>query len=119
MKKRTCLTLLSVFFCCFSFAQRGNVELAYDHVIVVKNGHPHAVPTVTTDGDDVDIKCDSVLQNVDIIIKDQYGNVMYQSTQTIGPSATTISVPSFDGDSEKTTIDLYYDRKHLSGYFEE
>ena len=43
---------------------------------------------------------------------------MHHSTQTIGSNETTIYVPSTDGDSEKTSIDLYYDRKHLSGYFE-
>lgn len=43
---------------------------------------------------------------------------MHHSIQVIGPDETTIYVPSIDGDSEKTTIDFYYDRKHLSGYFE-
>ncbi len=81
--------------------------------------YPSCIPDVSTDGDDVNLKCDSTLYNVDVVIKDQYGNVMHQSTQTIGPSETTIFVPSTDGDSEKTTIDLYYDRRHLSGYFEE
>ena len=54
-----------------------------------------------------------------IVIKDQYGNVMHQSTQSIGPNETTLYVPNQGEDSEKTTIDLYYDRKHLSGTFEE
>ena len=61
---------------------------------------PHVVPDVSTD-------------------RDQYGAVMHQSTQTIGPDETSLYVPDVEGDSEKTTIDLYYDRKHLSGYFEE
>ena len=79
--------------------------------------HPSAVLTVTTNGDEIDIKCDSVISNVDVVIKDQYGTVMHQSTQTVGPDETIIYVPSMDGDSEKTTIDLYYDRKHLCGFF--
>ena len=84
-------------------------------------GHswPSCVPNVTSDGDDVNLTCDSLITNVDVVIRDQYGNVMHQSTQTIGPNETTLYVPSTDGDSEKTTIDLYYDRKHLSGYFDE
>lgn len=101
-----------------SYATVGNVELSYDHSQTVKTGHPHAIPTVTSDDDDVTIKCDSTLFNVNVIIRDQYGSVMHHSIQVIGPDETTIYVPSIDGDSEKTTIDLYYDRKHLSGYFE-
>ena len=81
--------------------------------------HNSGKPIVNHDGDDVTIRCDSTINDVDIVIRDQYGAVMHQSTQTIGPNETTIYVPSTDGDSEKTTIDLYYDRKHLSGYFEE
>ena len=81
--------------------------------------HNSGVPIVNHDGDDVNIRCDSTINDVDIVIRDQYGAVMHQSTQTIGPNETTIYVPSTDGDCEKTTIDLYYDRKHLSGYFEE
>ena len=90
-----------------------------EHIDEMEWGHNNSIPIVTSDGDDVNLKCDSTLYNVDVVIKDQYGNVMHQSTQIIGPSETTIYVPSTDGDSEKTTIDLYYDRRHLSGYFEE
>ena len=57
--------------------------------------------------------------NVDVVISDQYGNVMHQSTQTITPMESTIFVPDMGDGSEKTTIDLYYDDKHLKGYFED
>lgn len=82
-------------------------------------GHNSCIPIVNSDGDDITIKSDSTIYNVDIVIRDQFRNVMHQSTQTIGPMETTISVPDSDGFSEKTTIDLYYDRKHLSGSFDE
>ena len=100
-------------------AQGKDVVWRPDGDLDINSGHNHIIPNVSTDGDDVNLKCDSTLYNVDVVIKDQYGNVMHQSTQTIGPSETTIYVPSTDGDSEKTTIDLYYDRRHLSCYFEE
>lgn len=100
-------------------ATNRNVELKIHHDLDVIVGHPHSIPIVEEDDDEVTIKCDSLINNVDVVIRDQYGNVMHHSTQTVGPSETTIYVPSTDGDSEKTTIDLYYDRKHLSGYFEE
>ena len=81
--------------------------------------HNSCIPTVTTDGDDVTITCDSTIYNVDVVISDQYGNVMHQSTQTITPMESTIFVPDTGDGSEKTTIDLYYDDKHLKGYFDE
>lgn len=120
MKKNFCIFLCSCFVGAMPlWAIKTDVELSGGHPDDVFDGHPNVVPKVSTDGDDVNIRCDSTINDVGIVIRDQYGAVMHQSTQTIGPNETTIYVPSTDGDSEKTTIDLYYDRKHLSGYFEE
>ncbi len=80
--------------------------------------HPHVIPTVTSDNNDVNISCDSTLYDVEVVIRDQYGNIMHRSTQTIDPTGTVFSIPDYGSDSEKTTIDLYYDRQHLCGYFE-
>ncbi len=77
------------------------------------------IPVVESDGDEVTIKSDSTIYNVDIIIRDQFGNIMHRSTQDIGPTEATISVPDYGDGAEKTTIDIYYDRKRLSGYFDE
>lgn len=79
--------------------------------------HNSCIPTVSTDGDDIIIKCDSTIYNVDVIISDQYGNVIHQSANMVGPTETIIHSHN-NGDSEKTSIDLYYDDKHLKGYFE-
>lgn len=80
-KKFFFILLLSSFYFTDGIKAQNEVNLVHDRGSLVRHGHPHAVPTVTTDGDDVDIKCDSVLHDVDIVIKDQYGNVMHQSTQ--------------------------------------
>ena len=111
--------IISVFLISLSLSTYAKDKIILRNLGTVSAPHPNAVPTVTSDGDDVNLTCDSLINNVDIVIRDQYGNVMHQSTQTIGPNETTLYVPSTDGDSEKTTIDLYYDRKHLSGYFDE
>ena len=119
MKEKLFILICASLFCGIpTFADNKDVVF-HDHGFDWHSGHPNVVPKVSTDGDDINIRCDSTINDVDIVIRDQYGAVMYQSTQTIGPNETTIYVPSTDGDSEKTTIDLYYDRKHLSGYFEE
>lgn len=80
--------------------------------------HNSGIPIVDSDGDEIIIKSDSTIYNVDVVIRDQFGNVMHHSTQNIGPMETTISILENNDISEMTTIDIYYDRKHLSGYFE-
>ena len=72
-------------------------------------GHPCGHPSVSYDDDEITIKSDSTIYDVGVVVKDQYGNVMHQSTQTVGSEGTVIYVPDTGGDSEKTTIDLYYD----------
>lgn len=120
MIRKTLLTIMGVLLTLGAASQVSRVELRNDNDQDIKVGHPHVVPIVTSDDDDVTIKCDSTIFNVDVIVKDQYGGVMHNSTQTIGPDGTTIYIPDdMDGESEKTTIDLYYDRKHLFGYFNE
>ena len=119
MKVKSIIVCLSLFCSLSASAENKSVSLVYDHGTDWHSGHPHVVPTVSSDDDEVTIKSDSILYNVGIVIRDQYGNVMHQSTQTIGPNETTLYVPNQGEDSEKTTIDLYYDRKHLSGTFEE
>ena len=103
------------------YAQKGDCEplIVQRGAIHNSNGPRYEVPVVTYDDDDVTITSDSTITDMTVVIRDQYGNVMHQSTQTVGPAETTLYVPNTDGDSEKTTIDLYYDRRHLSGTFEE
>ncbi|WP_337668433.1 DUF3244 domain-containing protein [Prevotella sp.] len=115
MKKKVIISLMI-----FS----GIALYAKDKIVIHSVGgyghlNPYEIPTVTSDGDDVTIKSDSTITDMTVVIRDQYGNVMHQSTQTVGPAETTLYVPNTDGDSEKTTIDLYYDRRHLSGTFDE
>ena len=38
-------------------------------------GHNSCIPIVNSDGDDITIKSDSTIYNVDIVIRDQFGNV--------------------------------------------
>ena len=42
--------------------------------------------------------------NVDTVIRDQFGNVMHQSTQTITPMESTFFVPDTGDGSEKGNI---------------
>ncbi len=119
MGKKNILLLLSIYLgCCSALANPQEVSLIDRHTDKGHIGNT-CIPTVSSDNDEVIIKSDSILYNVGIVIRDQYGNVMHQSTQTISPNETILYVPQQGEDSQKTTIDLYYDRKHLSGMFEE
>lgn len=86
-----------------------DVQLTDVHHPGNDSGHPCGHPSVSYDDDEITIKSDSTIYDVGVVVKDQYGNVMHQSTQTVGSEGTVIYVPDTDGDSEKTTIDLYYD----------
>ena len=117
MTKKPFLILIAGLLCLSAFGQKDVIII--DHGTDITKGHPYVIPNVTYDDDDVTIKSDSTITDMTVVIRDQNGNVMHQSTQTVGPAETTLYVPNIDGDSEKTTLDLYYDRRHLSGTFEE
>lgn len=101
-----------------SYSYKNDIVLNIDYNTEVKTGHPCARPSVSYDDDEITIKSDSTIYDVNVVIRDQYGNIMHQSTQTISEEETTIYVPDLDASSVKTNIDLYYDREHLTGYFE-
>lgn len=96
---------------CFSssYGYKDDVVLNIDYNKEVDSGHPCGHPSVSYDDDEITIKSDSTIYDVSVVVKDQYGNVMHQSTQTVGSEGIVIYVPDTGGDSEKTTINLYYD----------
>ena len=96
---------------CFSssYGYKDDVVLNIDYNKEVDSGHPCGHPSVSYDDDEITIKSDSTIYDVGVVVKDQYGNVMHQSTQMVGSEGTVIYVPDTGGDSENTTINLYYD----------
>ena len=77
------------------------------------------VPIVFPKEDGITIKSDTLLSDAEIVIRDQFGNVIHHSVENIGPMETTIFVPEDDGFNKKATIDLYYDRRRFCGNFNE
>ena len=113
--RRTFLYLIFIFIggsALQTFADNTEVDLSIDYKGCMDSGHPCGHPSVSYDDDEITIKSDSTIYDVGVVVKDQYGNVMHQSTQTVGSEGTVIYVPDTDGDSEKTTIDLYYDEQY-------
>ena len=113
--RRTFLYLIFIFIggsALQTFADNTEVDLSIDYKGCMDSGHPCGHPSVSYDDDEITIKSDSTIYDVGVVVKDQYGNVMHQSTQTVGSEGTVIYVPDTGGDSEKTTIDLYYDEQY-------
>lgn len=116
MKKEALLSVIMLASAVSVRALPVEVSLSDGHDIKHSTSHPSAHPTVTYDDDEITIKSDSIIQDLNVVIRDQYGEVLHSSTVTASQDGTFIYVPKC-GDSEKTTIDLYYDRKHLRGCF--
>lgn len=113
--RRTFLYLIFIFIggsALQTFADNTEVDLSIDYKGCMDSGHPCGHPSVSYDDDEITIKSDSTIYDVGVVVKDQYGNVMHQSTQTVGSEGTVIYVPDTGGDSEKTTIDFYYDEQY-------
>ena len=108
-RKQILAIVLCGFYFSSSYGYKDDVVLNIDYNKEVDSGHPCGHPSVSYDDDEITIKSDSTIYDVGVVVKDQYGNVMHQSTQTVGSEGTVIYVPDTGGDSEKTTINLYYD----------
>lgn len=110
IKRKQILAIVLCGFCfSSSYGYKDDVVLNIDYNKEVDSGHPCGHPSVSYDDDEITIKSDSTIYDVSVVVKDQYGNVMHQSTQTVGSEGIVIYVPDTGGDSEKTTINLYYD----------
>lgn len=110
IKRKQILAIVLCGFCfSSSYGYKDDVVLNIDYNKEVDSGHPCGHPSVSYDDDEITIKSDSTIYDVGVVVKDQYGNVMHQSTQTVGSEGIVIYVPDTGGDSEKTTINLYYD----------
>lgn len=110
IKRKQILAIVLCGFCfSSSYGYKDDVVLNIDYNKEVDSGHPCGHPSVSYDDDEITIKSGSTIYDVSVVVKDQYGNVMHQSTQTVGSEGTVIYVPDTGGDSEKTTINLYYD----------
>lgn len=110
IKRKQILVIVLCGFCfSSSYGYKDDVVLNIDYNKEVDSGHPCGHPSVSYDDDEITIKSDSTIYDVGVVVKDQYGNVMHQSTQMVGSEGTVIYVPDTGGDSEKTTINLYYD----------
>lgn len=109
MKKS--ISFLLIFFA--SLTIRAQTEVTIYDSSAHPGIHNSEIPTVSSSEDEVIIKCDSILTNVYIVIKDERGNIIHTSTQDISSLETIICINS----QKIGTIELYYKNNYLYGYF--
>lgn len=115
MKKNVFVLFAALFHVAVVNAVSFNVSLVeVDHIIPNNNGPRNEVPHVDVTDEGITLTSDTLLTDVMVIVKDQCGNIIYASSETVDSMGTTIRVPSL-AVSEKSTIDLYYDDRHLYG----
>ena len=92
MKKTSLLIIFAALCSCWSkvAAENRNVDLSIDYTGTIGKGHPSAHPTVTYDDDEITIKSDSTIQDLSVVIRDQYGQVLHNSTVTVSQDGTII-----------------------------
>lgn len=94
MNKSKLAIIAPFMFCCCTTlcAQQVSVDLTIDHAGGIHTSHPSAHPTVTYDDDEITIKSDSTIQDLNVVIRDQYGQVLHNSAVTVDKSGTIIMV---------------------------
>lgn len=118
MKKKVSISLMALVFCAAMQAQTRTVEMQCPDV----NDNPrfgpsYEIPTVNYDKDYVSISADTLIYNVAVVVKDDYGNVIYSGKTTVTPADKKLNLPQ-RCQGRKHTVEVYYDDKYMYGYFE-
>lgn len=112
MNKFIVASIFLAFFSC-EYVSAGIVELQND---VVHDRHSE-IPVVSYTDSTITVSSDSIINNVEVVLKDASGNIVCSDTVDATPCGSSITVPSgIDGGGY--AVELYYDEKHLYGYIE-
>lgn len=115
MKKQILFLFVVLFYAAVLHAQSFTVSLVeVDHTIPNHNGSRYEKLQVDVTDGTITIKSDTLLTDVKVVVKDQFGNIMHVSSETIDNLGTTISIHNADGEVP-ASIDLFYDDRHMSG----
>ncbi len=108
-------TLTMEFFTFMSHSEEKRVEVIKRHWFEDTRS-VSCVPTITHDSNTVYIYSDIVLDNLQIIIKDTRGTILYSSTTTI-PNTQCYSFTIDNIKEGDFIIELKHEKKYLYGYF--
>jgi hypothetical protein len=115
MNKIVSSLLLFMLYGSVAFADSYNVEMHIDTDMVRKTG-PHSLkPRVNHDDDRLIIKADLTLKNARIVVKNKFGQVLYDGILDIKKQPQVLYVP----DSDKRSIEIYCGKEVYWGVFEE
>lgn len=115
MKKLLILVFSHIVF--NAIAQKQRVELRFDDKDeILIESHGRIATTINLDDNSVEIKTDSNISMVYVVVKDERGSVVHNAPVSCTSSVTKLNL-STTKKIDSGTIDLYYDDKHLIGKF--
>ncbi|NPD92601.1 DUF3244 domain-containing protein [Xylanibacter muris] len=105
---------LLIFPCPFVIA--GIVVLDNDENELSRDRHVE-IPVVSFNDSILTVSSDSIINNVEVVIKDRSGNAVYSVTVDAVPDGSSVSLPgSFE--NRGYTLELCYDGNYLYGHIE-
>ena len=94
--------------------QRGEVEDGWGG----GTGNNAPIPRVTYDDTSITFACDSIIAEVDVVVKDIQGNVLIEDTISLNQTYVLHHMPETMG-HQRYLVELYFDDKYYYGYFEQ
>ena len=92
--------------------QRGSIEEGWNG----GNQDEIPIPQVTYDDNTVSISCDSLLHDVQVVIKDEDGQIMYSGMINLTASVQMLNVPQ-TLNQRRFSIELFAREADFYGYF--
>lgn len=117
--KRIFFICICFIFCVSSWAENVSIYLSYDYT--AERGHDlrsaSILPVASHDGNTISIHSSIYIGNLEVVVKDKDGNVVYSDVTRI-PAGQTYSFLLNGVTGEEYTIELAYGDKFLYGNFE-
>ena len=80
-------------------------------------GNNAPIPRVTYDDTSITFVCDSVIAELDIVVKDIQGNVLIEDTISLNHTYVLHHMPETMG-HQRYLVELYFDDKYYYGFFD-
>ena len=80
-------------------------------------GNNAPIPRVTYDDTSITFVCDSVIAEMDIVVKDIQGNVLIEDTISLNHTYVLHHMPETMG-HQRYLVELYFDDKYYYGFFD-
>jgi hypothetical protein len=107
MKMKKLITILFTLFISLHGVAKVNVILYGRPQDGIYNSNKNEIPVVTYDDNTVTVTSDSLIYDAQIVIKDEYGNIVSSTQAQLSPAQTQIPLPA-EYNNGTYTIEIYY-----------